>query len=165
MKAKEKADRINELKDLVGYIQKEIERAEEVIMRLAICDINLIENLCDNLYENPLLNKVHALCEELDNLQKQVELLCEARAKLKALENTETTEKTTSTLWIARDEDKTLYLYVKEPRRGTYGFMVDEDTLTSQMRIEDSDITYARLPSDLFPEVTWENSPQQLKLF
>lgn len=82
----EKADRIDELKDLVGYIQKEIERAEELIMRLAICDINLIENLCNNLYENPLLNKVHAICEELDNLQKQVELLCEARAKLKALE-------------------------------------------------------------------------------
>lgn len=86
MAAKEKDDRIEELEFLVERMPKEIERAEELIMRLAICDINLIENLCDNLYENPLLNKVHALCKELDNLQKQVEFLCEARAELKALE-------------------------------------------------------------------------------
>ena len=92
MNAKEKADRIEELEFLVERIPKEIERAEEAIMRLAICDINLIKNICDNRYDNPLLNKVHALCKELDNLQKQVELLCEARAKLKALEKTETTE-------------------------------------------------------------------------
>ncbi|MBR4552871.1 MAG: hypothetical protein IKO20_04025 [Bacteroidaceae bacterium] len=160
MTAKEKADRIDELKDLVGYIQKEIERAEEAIMRLAICDINIIENLCNNLYENPLLNKVHALCKELDNLQKQVELLCEARAKLKALENT---EKATSTLWIARDKDAKLWLYVKKPHRSTTVF-VDSD-LTSYMHIDDREDSKVRLCPDLFPEVTWENSPQQLKLF
>lgn len=171
MNAKEKADRIDELKDLVGYIQKEIERAEELIMRLAICNINLIENLCENRYDNPLLNKVHALCDGLDNLQKQVELLCEARAKLKALENTENTEKTTSTLWIARDEDKKLWLYVKEPRRATTFFVESSDTFESdnthecEMRIEDRKDAKVQLSSDLFPEVTWENSPQQLKLF
>ena len=162
MNAKEKADRIEELEFLVERIPKEIERAEEAIMRLAICDLNIIKNVCDNLYENPLLNKVHALCEELDNLQKQVELLCEARAKLKALENT---EKTTSTLWIARDEDKKLWLYVKEPHRAATFFIESDNTYGLEMRIEDREDGRVQLSSDLFPEVTWENSPQQLKLF
>lgn len=163
MNAKEKAERIEELKDLVERIPKKIERAEELIMRLAICDRNQIENLCEKFYDNPLLDKVQALCDELDNLQKQVELLCEARAELKALEKTETTEKTektTSTLWIARDKDEKLWLYVKKPRRSTTVF-VDSD-LTFHMQIEDRKDSKVQLSSDLFPEVTWGNSPQEL---
>ena len=73
-------------------------------------------------------------------------------------------EKATNTMWIARDKDKTLWLYVKKPRRALT-FFVESDTFESQMRIEDRKDSKVRLCSDLFPEVTWGNSPQQLKLF
>ena len=56
--------------------------------------------------------------------------------------------------WIARDDDMELYLYNEQPR-------------LNRMRIwsvsTESGKSY-RLDSDLFPEVTFENSPQEFEL-
>lgn len=71
-------------------------------------------------------------------------------------------EKAISTLWIARDKDKTLWLYVKKPRRALTFFVESDLSHESQMRIEDRKDSKVRLSSDLFPEVTWGNSPQEL---
>lgn len=55
--------------------------------------------------------------------------------------------------WIARDKDNDLYLYPSKPRKGDYRF-------TCGYVYED----YINLNSDLFPEVTFENSPQEVEL-
>lgn len=56
-------------------------------------------------------------------------------------------------LWIARDEDGDLYLYLNKPikrnRHFTCGFIRNN---------------YMELNSDEFPEVTFENSPQEVEL-
>lgn len=56
--------------------------------------------------------------------------------------------------WIARDDDMELYMYNEQPR-------------LNRMRIwsvsTESGKSY-RLDSDLFPEVTFENSPQQVEI-
>ena len=54
-------------------------------------------------------------------------------------------------LWIARDKDERLYLHEVCP-------YCDAD---SWYNIEDK---YAKIPGWWFPEVTWENSPQQVEL-
>lgn len=53
-------------------------------------------------------------------------------------------------LWIARDKYGGLYLHTKEPQRVDYGYFRSINTL--------------KLPILEFPEVTWENSPQQVEL-
>lgn len=55
--------------------------------------------------------------------------------------------------WIARNKEDELELYPDEPR---YDARYDE--WTSKVA------EYISLPFDLFPEVTWENSPQQIKV-
>lgn len=55
-------------------------------------------------------------------------------------------------LWIARDLDGTLFLYDKKPIKGIRRFNV---------RL----FTHAyRISSRNFPEVTFENSPQEIEL-
>ena len=55
-------------------------------------------------------------------------------------------------LWIARDKDGELYLYPNKPIKGDYrftcGYVYDD---------------YITLNSDDFPEVTFENSPQEVE--
>lgn len=53
-------------------------------------------------------------------------------------------------MWIARDENKDLYLYEREPIK-EYDYFY-----SSYVSIE--------LDKNLFPEVTWENSPKQVEL-
>lgn len=55
--------------------------------------------------------------------------------------------------WIARDIDGGLYLYMNKPIRGDYRF-------TCGYVFDD----YIQLDSDEFPEVTFENSPQEVEL-
>lgn len=58
-------------------------------------------------------------------------------------------------LWIARDKDKSLFLYLNRP-------IINDDTFTV-----DWDKPYwwdAQLTDDMFPEVTFENSPQQVEI-
>jgi hypothetical protein len=56
-------------------------------------------------------------------------------------------------LFIARDKDGELYLYPSKPIKGDYRF-------TCGYVYED----YINLNGDEFPEVTFENSPQEVEL-
>ena len=53
-------------------------------------------------------------------------------------------------LWIARDKDGALYFYRSKPIRFEYDFFSTE--------------SIGFISSDLFPSVTWENSPQEVEL-
>lgn len=54
-------------------------------------------------------------------------------------------------LWIARDKDGGLYLHAEEPQKvEEYGYF--------------RSINAMKLPMLKYPEVTWENSPQQVEL-
>lgn len=53
-------------------------------------------------------------------------------------------------LWIARDEDGDLYLYEREPIRESDFFYSSYDTI--------------EVDKNLFPKVTFENSPQEVEL-
>ena len=62
-------------------------------------------------------------------------------------------------MWIARDGNGKLYLYENQPvLRGS-------DT-TDWLYFESKDIMegYVELPIYMFPEITFENSPQKIKL-
>lgn len=67
------------------------------------------------------------------------------------------------TLWIARDKDNNLFIYNNKPviHKEYESFDVD-------LNNNDSNIFYferiIQINSKLFPEVTWENSPQQVEL-
>ena len=58
-------------------------------------------------------------------------------------------------LWIARDKDGRLYLYECMPiRQDLAGYFDCEEG-------ENADLSWLK---HLFPEITWENSPQQVEL-
>lgn len=59
-------------------------------------------------------------------------------------------------LWIARDKDEAggeLYLYGKQP-----------SIMKNKICWDSKELYYARLPKELFPEITWENSPKKVEL-
>ena len=55
-------------------------------------------------------------------------------------------------LWIARDKDGMLYISEEKPK--LFGDYFDTSIGTF----------YSEIPSGLFPEVTFENSPQEVEL-
>ena len=59
-------------------------------------------------------------------------------------------------LWIARDFDGILNLYVNKPSLDSNDNMYYTDS--------DMEDDYLNIDKDLFPEVTFENSPQQVEL-
>lgn len=67
-------------------------------------------------------------------------------------------------LWIARDKNGYLYLYNNKPIRNkefdSFEINDDESECKNIILYDDS----IELDSELFPEVTWENSPQQVEL-
>lgn len=60
-------------------------------------------------------------------------------------------------MWLARDEDRTLYLYSSKPIKR-------EDTNWWDLDEEDGDGYVNQIDSRLFSEVTYENSPQEIKI-
>lgn len=54
--------------------------------------------------------------------------------------------------WIARDEDGLLYLYMKKPYLITHTHYFDNEYLIGE------------IDKDLFPEVTFKNSPKEVEL-
>ena len=60
-------------------------------------------------------------------------------------------------LWIARDEDETLWIFRECPiKKGKVFYPITDIT---------GKFTYYRsMPTDMFPEVTFENSPQEVEL-
>ena len=66
------------------------------------------------------------------------------------------------TLWIARDSNGELHLFGEKPERTVW-----REGTSSELECFDSDDGYLFYYSDNdkdFPEVTWENSPQQVEL-
>lgn len=59
-------------------------------------------------------------------------------------------------LWIARDFDGILNLYVNKPSLDSNDNMYYTDS--------DMEDDYLNIDKDLFPEVTFENSPQQVEI-
>lgn len=57
-------------------------------------------------------------------------------------------------LWIARDFDNALYLY----------FNSKPFLMNGGERWNNQDCIFTDLPEDLFPEITFENSPQQVEI-
>lgn len=60
-------------------------------------------------------------------------------------------------VYIARDQDGTLTLFGHEPENKSGEFAYDYDDLDKE--------DYVFLESDMFPEVTCQNSPQDFKKF
>lgn len=59
-------------------------------------------------------------------------------------------------LWVARDKDGELCLYYgKEPERNGDSFWYGNVPFPED---------YIKLNSDLFPQVTWENSPKKVRI-
>lgn len=54
-------------------------------------------------------------------------------------------------LWIARDKNGELYLYDKKPFKGEQGFY-------------STDKNWFKLNDNSHPEITFENSPQQIEI-
>lgn len=72
-------------------------------------------------------------------------------------------------LWVARNKYGYLYLYNNKPIRTKEGteFENNYDSVYEDIVYKDYleiDKGYIEIDSELFPEVTWENSPQQVKL-
>ena len=60
-------------------------------------------------------------------------------------------------LWIARDKDETLWIFKEYPIQKENLFYPTTD-ITGKFTY------YRSMPTDLFPEVTFENSPQMVEL-
>ncbi len=63
-------------------------------------------------------------------------------------------------MWLARDKDGTLWLYIDEPRRSSIFSKWEVDTEKSLLRADDC----MEINGDLFPELEWEDKPIQIKL-
>ena len=53
--------------------------------------------------------------------------------------------------WIARDCDKSLYIYGEYPEKSSFMYKIYSGN-------------FLRIDSHLFPEVTWDNGPRKIKL-
>jgi hypothetical protein len=60
-------------------------------------------------------------------------------------------------LWIARDLDGTLWIFKEYPIK-------KEKLFYPTTNITGSFTYYRSMPTDVFPEVTFENSPQEVEL-
>lgn len=58
-------------------------------------------------------------------------------------------------LWIARDKDGELCLYKTKPWKRINTIYHNDEF--------DCNDSFIKIDSDLFPEVTWENSPKKVK--
>lgn len=57
-------------------------------------------------------------------------------------------------LWIARDKNGALYLYSRKPIKDIRIFVSADDDNGNILRID----------KNSHPEITWENSPQQIEI-
>jgi hypothetical protein len=60
-------------------------------------------------------------------------------------------------MWIARDEDETLWFFKEYPIKKEKLFYPTTD-ITGRLTY------YCSMPTDIFPEVTFENSPMEVEL-
>lgn len=59
--------------------------------------------------------------------------------------------------WVARDEDGRLCLYQNKPKREAYDFL-------RRGYWTDRTNQYVDFPSNLFPDLTWEDEPQEVEI-
>jgi len=53
-------------------------------------------------------------------------------------------------MWVARDKSRQLFMYENKPKKGFYCFTDFQGAIY-------------HMPSNMLPEVTWENSPKEVK--
>ena len=58
-------------------------------------------------------------------------------------------------MWIARDEDGRLFLFNAQPYRVDWKY---------PCKVWESEEDYMRIKDELYPEVTFENSPMEVEL-
>jgi len=59
-------------------------------------------------------------------------------------------------MWIARDENNALWLYMTKPvRHERWGLFTSN---------RNGDIGCIRLPEKVLPQITWQNSPKKVKM-
>lgn len=63
-------------------------------------------------------------------------------------------------MWVARDKDGTLWLYIDEPRRSSIFSKWEVDTEKSLLRADDC----MEIDGDLFQELKWEDEPIEVEL-
>ena len=59
-------------------------------------------------------------------------------------------------LWIARDEDETLWIFEEYP--------IKKENIFYPTDITGKFTYYRSMPEDIFPEVTFENGPREVEL-
>lgn len=96
--------------------------------------LNIIEECLDSFYDKSEYKEIY---DWIENKKKE-----------------SSRKDCTESWWIARDKYGGLYIYNdEEPFRGEYSFASRSD--------EDY---YAKLNDNLFPEVTWKNSPKKIEM-
>ncbi len=70
----------------------------------------------------------------------------------------------TTTWWIARDEGGALYLYSSKPHRHNRHKSAKVFISNYERGCDPIEDEMIKVPRKLFPEVTWENSPQEVEI-
>jgi hypothetical protein len=71
-----------------------------------------------------------------------------------------------NSIWIARDEDGDLLAFASKPVRSESEFFASEiwtDVFDEEYSEYCEGTPFVQLPKHFYPEVTWENSPVELK--
>lgn len=63
-------------------------------------------------------------------------------------------------MWIARDKNGTMWLYIDEPVRSSLFGRWEVDTEKSLLRSDDC----MEIDGDLFPDLEWEDKPIEVEL-
>lgn len=63
-------------------------------------------------------------------------------------------------MWVARDKDECLWLYIDKPIRSQTQIWWEVDTINSLLRDDDC----MEIDGDLFPDLSWEDEPIEVDL-
>lgn len=63
-------------------------------------------------------------------------------------------------MWVARDKDECLWLYIDKPKRSETRDWWEVDTQNSLLRDDDC----MEINGDLFPKIRWEDEPLEVEL-
>lgn len=63
-------------------------------------------------------------------------------------------------MWVARDKDECLWLFIDKPIRSKTSFWWEVDTKNSLLRDDDC----MEINGGLFPELRWEDEPLEVEL-
>lgn len=63
-------------------------------------------------------------------------------------------------MWVARDKDERLWLFIDKPKRSQIHGWWEVDTQNSLLRDDDC----MEISGELFPEIKWEDEPIEVEL-